>query len=267
MNLNGCTALITGASAGIGREFARQLAGRAGAMVLVARRRDRLEELCGELTTRNAKLTVHIHTANLSHAQQVTELSQWIEREGIAVDLLVNNAGLGDRGAFATSKPERIADMLQVNIGALTMLTHALLPAMRGRKRGAVLNVSSCASFLPMPDFAVYAASKAYVTSFSEALAGELRGSGIGVTALCPGPVHTEFDTVALRPDEPAQKAPEFTYVAVEEVVRCGLEAIERQRPVAIPGAVMKAAMAILRLTPMPLLRIGWRRTRSAARR
>ena len=259
MRIDGCTVLITGASAGLGREFAQQLAPRAGVLILVARRVERLEQLRDELLVRHQRLKVHVRAADLSQPDEVNELSEWLDRDGIAVNLLINNAGLGDRGQFTTSKPERVADILQVNVAALTMLTRALLPGMRDRKRGTVLNVSSCASFLPMPAFAVYAASKAYVTSFSEALAGELRGSGVSVTALCPGPVHTEFDTVALRPDEPAQKAPEFTYVPASDVVRCGIDAIERERPVAIPGFVMKAAVAILRLTPMPLLRLGWR--------
>ena len=110
-----------------------------------------------------------------------------------ALDLLINNAGLGDLGAFATADPERVDAMMQVNMVALTRLTRALLPAMIAQKRGAILNVSSSASFLPIPNFAVYAATKAYVTSFSEALRSELHGTGVGVTALCPGPVRTEF--------------------------------------------------------------------------
>ena len=259
MRIDGCTALITGASAGLGAEFARQLAGRASTMVLVARRADRLEQLREEVTARNPQLKVHVRAADLGDAQQVRELADWVEREGIAVDLLINNAGVGDRGSFATSKIDRVTAMLDVNVVALTLLTRALLPAMRARRRGAVLNVSSCASFLPMPGFAVYAATKAYVTSFSDALGGELHGSGVTVTALCPGPVHTEFDTVALRPDEPAQKAPEFTYVSAEEVVRVALEGVEQDRARVIPGVVMKAAMAVVRLMPIPLMRLSWR--------
>ena len=259
MQLDGSTVLITGASAGIGREFARQLARGAGVMVLVARRADRLEQMRDELTKSDPNLNVHIRAADLSKPEEITQLCEWLEREGLAIDLLINNAGLGDRGAFATSKPERLGDMLQVNVVALTALTRALLPSMRARKRGAILNVSSCASFLPMPGFAVYAATKAYVTSFSEALAAELQGSGITVTALCPGPVHTEFDKVAARPDEPAQKAPEFTYVPVEQVVADALTGVERARPIVIPGFVMKLAMLLARLTPMPLMRLAWR--------
>ena len=259
MRIDGCTALITGASAGIGEEFARQLAGRVDTMILVARRADRLEQLRDELVGRNPQLKVHVRAADLAEASQVQELADWIERENVAVDLLINNAGVGDRGSFATSKPERVSAMLDVNVVALTMLTRALLPGMRQRRRGAVLNVSSCASFLPMPGFAVYAATKAYVTSFSDALGGELRGSGVSVTALCPGPVHTEFDTVALRPDEPAQKAPEFTYVSAEEVVRAAIEGLEHDRARVIPGLVMKIAMTVVRVMPMPLMRLSWR--------
>ena len=259
MQLEGCTVLITGASAGLGREFARQLTGRAHTLVLVARRSDRLEELRAELTARDPNLNVLSRATDLSEAGAVEGLCDWLAEQQIAVDVLINNAGVGDRGRFATSQVQRVADMLDVNVTALTLLTQRLLPAMVARKRGAVLNVSSCASFLPMPGFAVYAATKAYVTSFSEALGGELRGSGVSVTALCPGPVHTEFDTVALRLDEPAQKAPEFTYVSAEEVVRAGLAGVEKHRAMVIPGMVMKIAMLLARLTPMPLMRIAWR--------
>ena len=259
MNLNGCVALITGASAGIGREFARQLAGRASAMVLVARRQDRLEQLRDELTARDPKLNVHIHTADLSRAEEVEALAAALERDGNVIDLLINNAGLGDRGDFATAEPQRLTDMVLVNMLSLTALTRRLVPGMVERRRGAILNVSSSASFLPIPRMAVYAASKAYVTSLSEALRTELAPFGITVCALCPGPVHTEFDTVAMRPHEPKRGAPEFTYVPVEDVVRVALEGIERNRPIVIPGAAMKFAMFFARLMPMPLLRLASR--------
>src|SRR5438067_2633335 len=198
-DLKGCCVLITGASAGIGREFARQLVGRAGSLVLVARRRERLEELRNELTVHDPNLNVRIHQTDLSDANAVKELCDWLERERIAIDLLINNAGLGDRGPFATSEPERVKEMIGVNVMALTVLTRALSPGMIARKRGAILNVSSSASFLPIPDFAVYAATKAYVTSFSEAICAELHGTGVTVASLCPGPVHTEFSKVADR--------------------------------------------------------------------
>ncbi len=199
MKINGCNALITGASAGIGREFARQLASRARSLVLIARREERLNELRNELRDRNAQLTVHVRVVDLCEKSQIDELIRWLAREKIEIDFLINNAGLGDVGPFATSPPQRNDEMLQVNVAALTHLTRRLLPQMISQKRGAILNVSSSAGFLPIPEFNVYAATKAYVTSFSESLRAELRDTGVTVTALCPGPVHTEFGDVARR--------------------------------------------------------------------
>ncbi|MDQ3119382.1 MAG: SDR family oxidoreductase [Verrucomicrobiota bacterium] len=260
MKLDDCTALITGASAGIGREFARQLAGRAGSLVLVARRRDRLEELRRELTSSHSNLRVHVHSFDLAQTDQVERLCAALEQDGIGIDLLINNAGLGDRGDFVGAEPQRILDMLLVNVVALTALTRRLLPGMIARKKGAVLNVSSCASFLPMATMAVYAATKAYVTSFSEAIGAELRGTGIHVTALCPGPVHTEFASVAARgADVDQQIAPGFTHVPVGDVVRDGIRGVEAARPIVIPGFVMKLGMLLVRLTPMPVLRLASR--------
>lgn len=256
MRVDGCSALITGASAGLGRDFARQLGGRAGMLVLVARRVDRLEELKAELAGRHTNLQVHVRATDLSKADETEALCSWLENQQLAIDLLINNAGLGDRGTFVTSKPERVMDMLAVNVTALTLLTRRLLPAMVARGAGAILNVSSSASFLPMREFAVYAATKAYVTSFSEALRMELRGSGVSVTALCPGPVHTEFDEVAFRAGEPPPtSAPEFTYVDSNEVVRAALNGVESDNAIVVPGAVMKIGMSLVRLAPIPLLR------------
>ena len=256
----GCCALITGASAGIGREFARQLTGRASALVLVARRLERLEELRGELTKRDPNLNVLIQAVDLSQPGELKELCAWLEREKITVDFLVNNAGLGDRGRFATSDPKRVQEMLAVNVVALTALTRALLPAMIQKKRGAILNVSSSAGFLPIKKLAVYAASKAYVTSFSEAIRAELQGSGVTVTALCPGPVHTEFGQVARRdPTKQEKSGPEFAHISVEETVRVGLQAIERGKALVVPGLIIKIAMLLARVTPMPLLRLASR--------
>jgi short-subunit dehydrogenase len=189
----------------------------------------------------------------------VNQLGDWLEQERIAVDFLINNAGSGDRGTVATSDPTRVLEMLEVNVVTLTMLTRRLLPAMIARKRGAILNVSSSASFMPMPGFAIYAASKAYVTSFSEALRGELRSSGVTVTALCPGPVRTEFNSVAQRSDHWEEEVPPFVYVDVADVVRVALEAIENERAVIIPGLAMKLGMFLVRLTPMPIMRLAWR--------
>ena len=255
MTIDNCSALITGASAGIGREFARQLAGRAGSVVLVARRRERLEQLGNELTKSNPNLNVHVYDVDLADKAQVDALIDSLARDKIDIDLLINNAGLGDSGPFATSDPERIDQIIQVNMSALTLLTRKLLPSMIARKRGAILNVSSSAGFLPIPGFAIYAASKAYVTSFSEAIFSELRGTGVSVCALCPGPVHTEFNDVAQRPGEARDRSPEFVYVPVEQVVRDALAAVEADRPLIIPGFLMKVGMFLVRMTPMSILR------------
>ena len=259
MKLDGCTALITGASAGLGAEFSRQIAPRARALVLVARRRDRLEELRNELTTKHPALKVYVHAIDLSKHKSISQLCDWLQSEALTPDLLINNAGSGDRGAFFTSDFGRVNDMLQVNVVSLTLLTRKLLPAMIVAKRGAILNVSSSASFLPIPGMGVYAATKAYVTSFSEALRSEVRAHGVTVSALCPGPVHTEFDTVAARSGDPRQAAPEFTYVPMDQVVRDALEGIEQARAIVIPGLAMKVAMVIARLTPLAMLRLASR--------
>jgi uncharacterized protein len=255
MKIDSCNALITGPSAGIGREFARQLAGRARSLVLVARREQRLSELHGELTQHHPNLVVHIRETDLADLAQLKELVAWFEREKINVDFLINNAGLGDSGPFATSNPKRNEQMMLVNMVALTSLTRHLLPQMIARKRGGILNVSSSAGFLPIPGFAVYAASKAYVTSFSEALRTELRGTGVSVCALCPGPVHTEFQEVAKRPGGQPDSGPEFVYVSVEQVVHDALAALDADRPLVIPGFAMKLGMFLVRITPMSILR------------
>jgi hypothetical protein len=255
MRLVDSNALITGASAGLGREFARQLAGQARSLVLVARREQRLSELLGELTEHHPNLVVHIRETDLADLAQLKELVAWLEREKINVDLLINNAGLGDSGPFATSDLKRNEQMMLVNMVALTSLTRHLLPQMIARKRGGILNVSSSAGFLPIPGFTVYAASKAYVTSFSEALRTELRGTGVSVCALCPGPVHTEFQEVAKRPGGQPDSGPEFVYVSVEQVVHDALAALDADRPLVIPGFAMKLGMFLVRITPMSILR------------
>jgi len=255
--LEGSNALITGASAGIGLEFARQLSESATCLVLVARRGERLEELRTELTRAHPKLIVHTRVIDLSKDEMIVELSDWLDRENLSIDLLINNAGLGDAGSFTTSDLQRVKEMLSVNITALTLLTRLLLPGMIKRKRGAILNVSSSAGFLPIPGFAVYAATKAYVTSFSEAIRAELRGTGVIVTSLCPGPVATEFQQVARRDHGPGTRSsPRISHVAVDEVVRTALDALKADKPLVIPGFIMKFGMFLVRLMPLSVLRL-----------
>src|SRR6266571_4225787 len=255
MKLDGCNALITGASAGIGRELARQLAGRTRLLILVARREQQLSELRDELRQQYPNLTVRIRKTDLADLAQLKELMASLDHEKIDVDLLINNAGLGDLGPFATSDPVLNQQIMLVNMVALTSLTRHLLPRMIARGHGGILNVSSSAGFLPIPNFAVYAATKAYVTSFSEALRAELRGTGVSVCALCPGPVVTEFQQVAKREGVQPDLGPNFLVVTVEQVVRDALAALEADRPLIIPGFAMKLLMLLARLMPMPVLR------------
>ena len=251
MRIDGCTALITGATAGIGREFACQLGGRAATLVLVARRKARLEELRGELLERHRALRVEIRPTDLSRRAPVDELIAWADGQEAAIDLLINNAGLGDMGAFSTADPERVDQMMQVNMVALTRLTRALLPAMIKQKRGAILNVSSSASFLPIPNFAVYAATKAYVTSFTEALRGELHGTGIHLSALCPGPTHSEFSDVA----DSHSPTLERMKMPAAPVVAAGLDGLDRNKAVVIPGFKNKVGAQMSRLLPRSTMR------------
>src|SRR5215510_9836424 len=264
MKVDACNALITGASAGIGREFARQLVGRARSMILVARRDERLIELADQLQREHPKLVVHVRKVDLADLAHLQAFLEWLDREKLEVDLLINNAGLGDSGAFAESDPDRNKEMTIVNVATLTLITRHLVPQMIAKHRGAILNVSSSAGFLPIPGSAVYAATKAYVTSFSEALRAELCATGVTVCALCPGPVVTEFQQVAKREGAHADIGPKFIVVSVGQVVRHALAALEAERPLVVPGLPMKLLMLLARVTPMPVMRLAARLSRSS---
>lgn len=260
---HGCTALITGASSGFGAEFARQLAPHARTLILVARRLDRLQQLKTELD--RPGLTIHCHTADLADEVQTEAFLAALAASGERVTLLINNAGLGDHGFFEDSDWGRVKAMLDVNVKALTRLTHAALPELVRAGRGAILNVSSVASLLPLPKMAVYAASKAYVTSFSEGLRAELRGTGVTVTALCPGPVNTEFFDIAERAgSEERMPAPEYFKVSAEQVVTEALRAVEKDRARVIPGWLVAIVMTIATLVPIFIIRLFLSQRRSA---
>jgi short-subunit dehydrogenase len=262
---HGCTALITGASSGLGAEFARQLAPQARSLILVARRLDRLETLREELE--RPGLTIHCHAADLADEVQIEALLAALAASGEHVTLLINNAGVGDHGFFEESEWPRVEAMLDVNIKALTRLTHAILPDLVRAGRGAILNVSSIASLLPLPKMGVYAATKAYVTSFSEALRAELRETGVSVTALCPGPVDTEFFTIAERTENHEMApAPDLFKVPASEVVAAGLRAVECDRARVIPGWFVCIIMTIASLVPIVLLRLFLTQRRHTAR-
>ena len=255
----GCTALITGASSGLGSEFARQLAPVASRLVLVARRTDRLEELAATLRGVHPKLDVRIFPADLADPARRDSLAGWLLNEKIDVDFLVNNAGLGDHGHFESSEWSRVQSMIDVNISALTHLTHLLVGKMIVGGRAAILNVSSVAGFFPLPNMAVYSATKAYVTSFSEALAMELRPRGITVTALCPGPVPTEFFDIATRPGEADRNSHFKTFpafvVSATEAVREGLRAVASDRARVIPSPLLAVAVSVALVVPFFIIR------------
>lgn len=188
--------LITGASGGIGEAFARRLAAERHNLVLVARSEDKLRELCDELMLAH-KITAHYIAIDLIDFEADKRLFNETEKHGLEIEWLINNAGFGSMGDFAELELERELEMIGLNIMALVALTHRYLQKMRGRRNGTIINVSSTASFQPVPYMATYAATKAFVTAFSEAIAEENRQFGITVTALCPGPTETNFFNAA----------------------------------------------------------------------
>ena len=238
--------LITGASAGLGADFARQLSARGHRLVLAARRLERLEALAAELG--NARAVA----IDLAEPGAATRLMADVAAHGEEVACLVNNAGFGLWGRFAALDGRRQREMIDLNCGALVELCHAALPAMLARGEGAILNVASTAAFQPGPGMATYFATKAFVLSFSEALYEEVRKAGVRVTALCPGPTATEFGDVAgfkggglfdrLSASSPA-------------VVAAGLKALDSGRAVVIPGLINKAGAAAARSAPRALVR------------
>lgn len=237
--------LITGASAGLGAEFARQCAKRGEELVLVARRLDRLEAVAAEVGN------AHVVAADLSTAGAAERLTAEVERLGLAVDTLINNAGFGLVGRFERLPLDRQRQMVDLNVATLTELIGLVLPGMLERNRGGILNLASTAAFQAGPYFAVYFATKAYVLSLSEALHQELKGTGVKVTALCPGPTATEFGGVA------GFKSARFNRFAArpEGVVRAGLAGLDRNKAVVIPGALNKVTAQSTRLVPRAVLR------------
>ena len=249
------TALVTGASSGIGEEFARQLALRGHDVVLVARRRDRLDTLAGTLSA------VHGVMAEVVPADLTTQRGIAVVEKRIGagdVDLLVNNAGVGSVGEFAGLPLEREIEQVDLNVRALLRLTHAALRAMLANKRGAIINVASMAGFQPVPYNATYAATKAFVLNFSEALHEEAKPHHITVTCLCPGPVRTEFQEVAGINGERMRGRALLRYMArtnAHDVVKAALQAAEAGRAIAIPGGINAAIVETARVMPRPIVR------------
>jgi short-subunit dehydrogenase len=239
-------ALITGASAGLGVEFARQLSARGSRLVLVARRKERMEALAKELgNTRAVAL-------DLAEAGAAGRLMDELAAHGEHVDLLVNNAGFGFTGPVATIDLDKQSRMVTLNCTLLTELSRAVLPGMIARGRGGILNVASTAAFQPAPNFAVYAATKAYVLSFTESLHEEVKPKGIHVSCLCPGPVATEFFDAAGMNPRGAFKA---MMMQPGKVVRIGLDGLDRNKAVVVAGTGNKVGTVGVRFLPRSLVR------------
>ncbi len=239
-------ALVTGASAGLGVEFARQLSKRGHRLVLAARRKERLDELAKELG--NARAVA----IDLSKKDAAAKLMADVDSNGETVDLLVNNAGFGLIGRFAKSDPKRLRQMIDLNVATLTDLCRAVAPRMIERKEGGILNVASTAAFQPGPNMAVYFATKAFVLSFTEALHEELKRHGVHVTCLCPGPTRTEFGDVAGFGGNGL-----FDRVAMDspEGGAAGLKGLDKNKAVVVPGLVNKVTASSARLAPRPVVR------------
>lgn len=255
VDISGRTALITGASAGIGREIARALAREAGALVLVARRRERLDELAAELSAAHPALRVLVRPVDLLDRAAAGALLDELEREGVQVDVLVNNAGFGDYAFFTESSWPKLERMMELNVVSATYLLHRLVPGMVARGFGAILNVGSCAGIAPSPQMVAYSATKAYVNLLSEGLRAELAGTGVTVTNLSPGPVPTEFQEVASSERPRAQTIPEALHIDVVQCAEEGVAALKAGRARVIPGLPMRAAMVSLESVPKALVR------------
>lgn len=241
--------LITGASSGIGEALARALAARAEPLVLTARRQDRLEALGAELRQRQG-IEVITLPADLATPTGVSELLAAIESSGLEIDGLVNNAGFGLRGDFHTQRWEQAEAMLQLMVSAPVQLTGALLPAMRTRGRGRIVNVASLAGLVPgLPGSTLYSASKAFLIRFSQSLAAENQSHGIQVMALCPGHVRSEFHAV-LGVEERMKKLPGLFWMDAGELAEHTLQALDQQRMVVVPGRVNQLIAALARLLP-----------------
>lgn len=244
------TALVTGASSGIGAAFAHALAKDRHDLVLVARRADRLHALAEELRGAHGG-RVEVLPADLVRPEAAGELAEAVKGLGMNVDLLVNNAGMGVHGPFLELTAEDDARMITLNIGALTALTRAFTRGMVERRTGAVINVASTAAFQPVPYFAVYAATKAYVLSYSEALAEELRPFGVTVQCLCPGSTESEFVAVAQFKSDMHTKAPMMT---AEAVVAESLGALRAGRSVHVAGVLNQIGTLGPRFLPRALI-------------
>lgn len=248
------TCLVTGASSGIGAEIARRLAERGWGVTLVARREDRLRTLAEELAAGHG-VRAEVLAADLTEAEARTALVGATTERGLTVAGLVNNAGFSTMAAVARSDPEREVAMVRTNVEAVAHLCSLFVPTMVEAGAGAVLNVASTAAFQPMPGQAGYAASKAFVLTYTQALGQELKGTGVTATALCPGPVQTEFGEVAgLDGGQAGDALPRIMWVSAAEVARAGVDGLVKGRAVVVPGAANRVTATLAPLVPRSVL-------------
>lgn len=257
---DGRLALVTGASAGIGKAFAEVLAERGYGLVLTARRADRLEALAQALRAAHG-VAVHVLPLDLADPQASERLCQWLDAQGLAVDVLVNNAGYGVPGRYVRTSWAAQRDFLQVLVTAVAELTHRLLPGMIARGWGRVINVASLAALVPAaPGHTLYAASKAFLVKFSEALAGEVRDEGVHVTAVCPGFTYSEFhDVTGTRAQ--VSTMPRFLWIDARHVAEDGYAAVMHGRAVRVVGRVNRAIAFGARHMPAPITDAAMRRS------
>ena len=248
----GSTILITGASSGIGADLARQLAERGYNVTLTARRRERLEELADELREAH-DVRVDVETCDLGDEDARKRLIAKLQKGEREVVGVCNNAGFGNLGRFLEQDLDKETSVVKLNVEAVHHLTGAFLPRMVEQGSGAILNVASTAAFQPLPGFATYAASKAFVHSFSEAIHSELTGSGVSVTSLCPGFTRTEFDQAAGAEDQ-AAKLPGFTWMESADVARQGVEGMVAGKRSVVPGMIKKVTSTSGRFLPRTVL-------------
>jgi len=241
------TALITGASSGIGAAFARLFAAEGFDLVLTARREQKLQALADDIPTATKILVL---PGDLSTSAGITAFCDSVSSQSLEIDVLVNNAGMMVEEEFPNLTPEQIERTITLNITALTLLIHQFLPAMKARKSGRILNVASVAAFHPVPGMDIYAATKAYVLSFSEALAENLRDTGISVTALCPGLTDTDMVDTSV-----AGAMPTFMVSQPDEVARSGFDALMKREVICIPGNANRLALAWAQHQPRWLVR------------
>jgi short-subunit dehydrogenase len=248
------TCIVTGASSGIGTEMARQLAQRGQGVTLVARREAKLRDLAAELHDAHG-VRAEVCSADLTDEGSRTALVDTMAERGLTVELLVNNAGLSTMGPVHKSDPAREVAMLRTDVEAVAHLCSLFLPGMVERGRGAVLNVASTAAFQPLPGQAGYAASKVFVLAYSQAMAQELKGTGVSVTTLCPGPVETGFaEAAGISNDDAEHSLPKFMWVSAEEVAKTAVDGVAKGRSVVIPGASNRVLARLSHLTPRSLL-------------